>query len=956
MENLIREMTQSLHKGFIDRSSEHIGNFMPKLLVNNREENVLATIIDELHKCNAFSISVAFITESGIASLKTQLYELKQRGVTGRILTSNYLAFNNPKMYQELLKLENVEVRVTNVSGFHAKGYIFDHDFHTSLVIGSSNLTSNALKVNYEHNILLSSHRNGDIVHKVKNQFDQLWKESTPLSSEWIENYQIMYQPRPIKQLLEVEKEQVKLQNKMREAHAIIPNLMQSEALKSLSEIRARGEERALIVSATGTGKTIMSALDVRSYQPKCFLFIVHNEGILRRAMEDYQKVLADEPASSFGLLTGNQKDLDAKYVFATIQTISKPDIFECIAPKHFDYIVFDEAHRVAAGSYQKVLDYFKPEFMLGMTATPERNDTLNVFEIFHYNVAYEIRLQEALENDILCPFHYFGVTDYIADGVTIDDTNSLQKLTSDERLKHVLDRIDYYGYSGEALKGLIFVSRKDEAHELARKLTELGLPTVALTGEDKQVRRLEVIQQLKEGLINYIITVDLFNEGIDIPEVNQVIMLRATASSIIFIQQLGRGLRKSSNKEYVTVIDFIGNYKNNYLIPIALSGNQSQNKDTYRKFLTDSAVLNGVSTINFEEVAKKKIFESLNEVKLNSMKNLVEAFNNVKQRIGRVPLMMDFIEQNSIDPLVITSKAPFKNYHLFLQKLKETEVDLSDNASKNLVLLTREVAPGLKSVEHYLLTRLMEGEARKEELLDFVQEYDETVTMDDVEMALRIFDLSFFNKTIDKIYGKPLIIVHDKIVDLSPEFKLQLEDEGYVRYIEDILRLSQYNNEIHQNGQSDLLLYHKYSRKDFLKIKNFHNDESSTVYGYKVKEDMIPIFVTYHKQDDISETTQYEDEFLSQNEMKWFTKSNRKMMTEEVQKILHHQETNRTIYVFVQKEDAEGTQFYYLGTAHVIQGTEEQTAMPNGAPVVTMHLGLKTPVRDDIYRYLVES
>ncbi|PTH38223.1 DUF3427 domain-containing protein, partial [Staphylococcus agnetis] len=164
------------------------------------------------------------------------------------------------------------------------------------------------------------------------------------------------------------------------------------------------------------------------------------------------------------------------------------------------------------------------------------------------------------------------------------------------------------------------------------------------------------------------------------------------------------------------------------------------------------------------------------------------------------------------------------------------------------------------------------------------------------------------------------------------------------------------YNNEMYQDGQSDLILYQKYSRKDFLKIKNFLSDESSTVYGYKVKEDMIPIFVTYHKQDDISETTQYEDEFLSQNELKWFTKSNRRMMAEEVQKILNHQTANREIYIFVKKEDAEGTQFYYLGTAHVIPETAEQTTMPNGAPVVTMHLTLNTPVRDDIYRYLVEN
>lgn len=177
--------------------------------------------------------------------------------------------------------------------------------------------------------------------------------------------------------------------------------------------------------------------------------------------MEDYRRVLADEPADAFGLLTGNDKQTTAKYLFSTIQTISKPEIYEQFSPEYFNYIVFDEAHRVAAASYRRVFDYFMPEFILGMTATPERNDTLNIFELFHYNIAYEIRLQAALENDILCPFHYFGVTDYELDGMISDDTTSLQKLASDARVKHVIERTEYYGYSGDELKGLIFVSRK---------------------------------------------------------------------------------------------------------------------------------------------------------------------------------------------------------------------------------------------------------------------------------------------------------------------------------------------------------------------------------------------------------------------------------------------------------------------------------------------------------------
>ena len=240
--------------------------------------------------------------------------------------------------------------------------------------------------------------------------------------------------------------------------------------------------------------------------------------------------------------------------------------------------------------------------------------------------------------------------------------------------------------------------------------------------------------------------------------------------------------------------------------------------------------------------MAKKKIFDSINEAKLDALPNLKEAYFNVKQRIGKMPLMMDFVEQNSMDPLVITVDKKRKNYHMFLRQIKETDVELPENASKNLVFLTREVAPGLKSAEHYILTRLIEGEARKTELLEFVRDYDETVTMADIETALRILDLSFFSKTIDQTYGQPLIVVNEEIAALSPIFEAQLEDDVYRMYVEDLLRLAQYNNEVYQEGQSELLLYHKYSRKDFVKIKNFKSDESSTVFGYKVKEEMIPI------------------------------------------------------------------------------------------------------------------
>ncbi|HGZ3249133.1 TPA: DEAD/DEAH box helicase [Staphylococcus aureus] len=949
MSRLLNDFNQSLHKGFIDKHISHKGNYTPKLLVNNKNEKVLSTIIDELQKCETFYFSVAFITESGLASLKAQLLDLSNKGVKGKILTSNYLGFNSPKMYGELLKLKNVEVRLTDIAGFHAKGYIFEHKDYSSMVIGSSNLTSNALKVNYEHNVLLSTMKNGDLVDSVKSEFDLLWQKSTPLTEQWINSYKESFEYRSLEKLAEVEQTQMLLADKVKKSVEIVPNLMQAEALRSLKAIRDKAKDKALIISATGTGKTILCALDVREVNPNKFLFIVHNEGILNRAKEEFKKVLPIKNDSDFGLLTGKHRDVDAKYLFATIQTLSRDDNFKQFDENEFDYIVFDEAHRSAASTYQRVFNYFKPKFMLGMTATPERSDELSIFELFDYNIAYEIRLQAALESDILCPFHYFGVTDYVHQGIKEDDVTKLRYLTSDERVNYIIQKTDYYGYSGEILQGLIFVSSKKEAYDLADKLSSKGIKSVALTGDDSVNYRQIVIEKLKEGKINYIITVDLFNEGIDIPEVNQVVMLRPTESSIIFIQQLGRGLRKSSNKEYVTVIDFIGNYKTNYLIPIALSGDQSQNKDNYKKFLTNNDSINGVSTINFEEVAKKQIYNSLDAVSLNQNKLILKAYEEVENRLGHMPLLMDFIQQHSIDPSVIFSK--FSNYYEFLVRYKKIDTLLTENESKNLVFFSRQIAPGLKRIDSLVLEELLKNELTYDELKNKMLNEVKDITEDDIDTSLRILDFSFYNAGIEKIYGSPIIERNERMIRLSDAFTNALSNQTFNMFLEDLIELSKYNNEKYQKGKNGLILYNKYSREDFSKIFNWNKNGSSVIMGYMIKSQEMPIFITYDKHEDISDSTKYE--FLSQDELKWFTKSNRTLESKEVQKILSHRAKGIKMYIFVQKKDDDGIYFYYLGTAGYIEGSEKQDKMPNGSNVVTMDLALDKAVRDDIYRYL---
>lgn len=870
MENFVINLQASLHEGFIDKNGSNLGRFKPELLINNSEKNntVLNSLQEELETSLDFIFSVAFITESGLATLKSLLLDLRRKGIQGRILTSTYLYFNQPKVFRELLKLTNVEVRLTDLKGFHSKGYIFKHATHYSLIVGSSNLTAHALKVNYEWNVKLTSHENGEIVSHFKNQFENVWENAFLLTEEWIEEYEKEYEKNSEGSIAEqvIEMPSTYNPNAIEEALEITPNKMQLAALSQIQAVREAGNDRGLVISATGTGKTYLSAFDVRSFQPKRMLFVVHREQILNKAKEDFKRVLGGIE-EEFGMYVGNSKQIDKRYVFASIQTLSKKENLLQFDPEDFDYILIDEVHKAGAASYQRVIDYFKPQFLLGMTATPERTDDFNIYELFKYNIAYGIRLQEALEEDMLCPFHYFGVTDFEIDGEVIDDATVLTKLVTEEGVDHIINKISYYGYSGDSVRGLMFCSRKDEAEKLSNLLNNRGLRTVALTGDDSQEERARQVTQLENGLLDYILTVDILNEGIDIPSINQVVMLRQTQSSIIFIQQLGRGLRKHASKDYVTIIDFIGNYTNNYLIPIALSGDRSLNKDNVRRRTKDTSYIKGVSTVNFEEIAKKRIFSSINSSNLTSLRILRDAYIELKNKIGRIPFLTDYIENHSIDPVVIADK--HSNYYQFLLKMREDIPSLTKYEDQVLTMLSLEILNGKRKHEIVLF----------EMLLDYglvtQQEYEKQLLMnrcridqETINSVNRIFDLSFFTQSNKKKYGEiPIVLLDEKgRYFFNDAIQQSLNKNAYfVKLVNDIIDSAKAKSKRYL-CDSPLTLYEKYSRKDACKLLNWDADESSTMYGYKTKHGTCPIFVTYHKQDDIESSVTMAMNFLVLN------------------------------------------------------------------------------------------
>ena len=963
--NVVNELYGSLLNGYINQDTTATNDqFGPRLLNNQEGSSIWEQIKHELLTCENYTFAVAFITDSMVSNLKPIFKDLSRRGIKGRILTSTYLYFNQPAVFQELLKIPNIEVKIAEVDGFHQKGYIFQHQGYQTIIIGSANLTTNALMRNYEWSLRINSLDSGDIVDQVRSNVELEWKNASNLTNEWITSYSFTYK-KNYKQSLQYQ--ELDSENDTR---FIKPNQMQKDALEQLRLLREKGKQRGLIISATGTGKTYLGAFDVKSTNPKKMLFLAHREQILEKSKESFSRIIGGKK-TDYGLYTGNSRNKNAKYVFATVQTLSKSNHLSLFDRDEFDYILIDEVHHAGAETYQKIMNYFQPKFYLGMTATPDRNDDFNVFKLFNYNIAYEIRLPQALEENMLCPFHYVGISDYTFKDNRINEAiNSynnekgnhkneqkiVEQLSSQERVKYILDQTKYYGYSGDVLHGLIFCSGVAESVSLAKELTRQGYPSKALSGNDSEVKRRSVVKGLEKGIIKYIVTVDIFNEGIDIPCINQVVFLRNTNSNIVYIQQLGRGLRKSKGKEYVEILDFIGNYKNNYIIPVALTDDSSYSKDNARATTSMEPTI-GVSTIYFEQVAKEKIFDSIRQAKFDSMRNLRTVYNEMKKRVGRIPLLQDFIKFNSIDPVILSNKE--KNYANFLIKMGE-QINISDYENKILSFLDVELLNGKRRHELILLDLLINNSEISMEKFDEALIKNHCLNNQEIiESVKRILSLSFYNENASpsrKDYGgKAIVEYNDKnnqyVLNSEIQYSLKKNKDFRQLWIDGIRTgLSR-----SQRYDSDKLftIGKKYTRKDVMRqSNNITNVTAQNIGGYYFNDKYGMIFVTYKKSMNISKSIQYEDRFLSDRILHYYSKNNRKLTSKEVQKFF----TDKyRLLLFMKKSDADDNKdFYYLGTCSYIDSSARQENQ-DGKPIVSMNLRLDNRVNYHLYHLLTD-
>lgn len=625
-------------------------------LITNTNTNLLPHLKEAIRNSNKIKILAAFIKESGVDLITDDLIHAMNNGTQIQILTGYYLGITEPSaLYLLKMKLgEWADIRIykhTNIS-FHPKTYIFQDNQSCEIFIGSSNISESALKHGVEWNYkIITSHGETD-VNQFLNSFENLFENhSFKLDDEALKNYSIGWKANRLisssskNHLHQINDiiQNIASQNQFEQT--VKPYGAQIEALYYLNQTREEGMQKGLVVMATGVGKTYLAAFDSQEY--KRILFVAHREEILNQACKSFEKVM---PNKSLGLFKALNINKDADIIFASVQTLGKENYLneEYFKPEHFDYIIIDEFHHVAANTYRSIVDYFKPKFLLGLTATPFRMDNKDIFEYCDDNIVYEINLKEAIERDYLVPFKYYGVYDDTDYG-KIDYKNGKYNEKELEKALSVEKRADlvYKYYKLFNLnKTVAFCCSVNHANFMAGEFNKSGIKAVTVhTGDGEYAEQREkAVDLLKNGEIKVIFVVDIFNEGVDIPEIDSVLFLRPTESYTVFIQQLGRGLRKFQGKTYLTVLDFIGNYKRAHLLPILLSGKNPMSKK-------DSSFVNMEypegCNVQFD-LKLIDLFEELKKKEKLSVR-IENEYYRLKELLGRQPMRTDIFEGSDI-------------------------------------------------------------------------------------------------------------------------------------------------------------------------------------------------------------------------------------------------------------------------------------------------------------------
>ncbi|KOA75025.1 DEAD/DEAH box helicase family protein [Clostridium botulinum] len=632
---------------------------------------------NSIEKATSIDIIVAFLMESGVRLLENNLKKVLDKNIPIRILTGNYLNITQPSALYLLKDIlgDKVDLRFYKEKNrsFHPKAYIFEYDNGGEIFIGSSNISRSALTSGIEWNYRIDKNKNQEDFKYYKDVFEKLFlNESIIINDDELKKYSNEWK-RP--------KIYTEIDNK--EEKKVItypqPRGAQVEALYELRKSREEGFNKALVVAATGIGKTYLAAFDSQKFER--ILFVAHREEILNQAERSFKSIRVE---AKTGFFMGSTRDIDKNIVFATVQTLGKKDNLQKYFKKdYFDYIIIDEFHHAAAGNYKNIINYFKPKFLLGLTATPDRLDNKDVYALCDYNVVYEVGLKDAINKGWLVPFRYYGIYDENINYESIDykngkyDEKQLEDaLSINKRAEVILNNYKKY----KSTRAVGFCTSKRHAQFMADYFNNLGVRACAVYSGKEGIDRKDAISMLAKGEVNVLFSVDMFNEGLDVPSIDMVMFLRPTESPTIFLQQLGRGLRKYQDKKYLNVLDFIGNYKKANLVPFFLTGDRKTiiNKANKRNIPGEEDYPQDC-LVDFQWQLVdifKKMYEENKKIK----ECVIEEFYRIKEYLNRTPTRVDmftYMDEEIYENIKRNKKNNiFKNYLRFLHELNELTED----------------------------------------------------------------------------------------------------------------------------------------------------------------------------------------------------------------------------------------------------------------------------------------